>query len=69
MLIERGRTTRDKGTNETKDDTPPIPPRQDIVINVISGGLEVSGVSYAAAKRSSRRILQTDTKKKLEHMI
>ena len=54
LLTECGRATREKGLNETKSDTPPVPPRMDTIINVISDGSEVSGVSYAAAKRSSR---------------
>ncbi|KAF3553241.1 hypothetical protein F2Q69_00012666 [Brassica cretica] len=32
------------------------PPRQDRVIHVISGGSEVSGVSHAAAKKSTRNV-------------
>ncbi|KAF2531225.1 hypothetical protein F2Q70_00030007 [Brassica cretica] len=35
-------------------DAPSSPPRQDRVIHVISGGFEVSGVSHAAAKKSTR---------------
>ncbi|XP_056850749.1 uncharacterized protein LOC130500070 [Raphanus sativus] len=34
--------------------TPAMPPQQDLVIHVISGGSEVSGISSAAAKRSTR---------------
>ncbi|KAL5563293.1 hypothetical protein UlMin_033040 [Ulmus minor] len=49
LLTERGRATRDKSSNGTGDDTPPAPPRHDKVIYVISGGSEVSGVSYAVA--------------------
>ncbi|XP_013639614.1 PREDICTED: uncharacterized protein LOC106344861 [Brassica oleracea var. oleracea] len=33
---------------------PASPPRQDRVIHVISGGSEISGVSHAAAKKSTR---------------
>ncbi|WZY77794.1 uncharacterized protein LOC106427028 [Brassica napus] len=33
---------------------PTSPPHQDRVIHVISGGLEISGVSHAAAKKSTR---------------
>ncbi|MDA0629571.1 hypothetical protein PCS76_22430, partial [Acinetobacter baumannii] len=47
LLTERDRVTRDKSSNVTKDYKPPIPQRQDKIINMISGGSEVSGVSYA----------------------
>ncbi|XP_033134308.1 uncharacterized protein LOC103849872 [Brassica rapa] len=39
---------------KSKGDAPSSPPRQDRVIHVISGGSEVSGVSHAAAKKSTR---------------
>uniref|UniRef100_A0A0D3D4P5 Retrotransposon gag domain-containing protein n=1 Tax=Brassica oleracea var. oleracea TaxID=109376 RepID=A0A0D3D4P5_BRAOL len=39
---------------KSKGDAPSSPPRQDRVIHVISGGFEVSGVSHAAAKKSTR---------------
>ncbi|XP_013659958.1 uncharacterized protein LOC106365042 [Brassica napus] len=38
----------------SKGAAPTSPPRQDRVIHVISGGSEVSGVSHAAAKKSTR---------------
>ncbi|XP_056847463.1 uncharacterized protein LOC130498119 [Raphanus sativus] len=38
----------------TTEDSPALPPQQDRVIHVISGGSEVSGISSAAAKRSTR---------------
>ena len=63
LLTEHGRATRDKILNKKKDDTLPIPQRQDRIINVISGGSKVSGVSYAIAKRRSRRIIRTDVHK------
>ena len=50
LLSECGRATRDKNSNKLKDDTPPIPPRTYIIINVISGGSKVNGVSYTTAK-------------------
>ena len=37
-----------------------IPTRTDRIINVISSGSEVSGVLYAAAKRSSYRVARID---------
>ena len=53
LLTGRDLATRDKALNRKKDDTPPIPPWTDKVINVINGGSKVSGVLYAVAKRSS----------------
>ncbi|XP_048611576.1 uncharacterized protein LOC125585903 [Brassica napus] len=47
---------------------PTSPPRQDRVIHVISGGSEVSGVSHAAAKKSTRNAkhgLETTQPKRL----
>lgn len=41
-------------TNQPTRATPASPPRQDRVINVISRGSKVSGVSHAAAKKSTR---------------
>ncbi|XP_013632754.1 PREDICTED: uncharacterized protein LOC106338283 [Brassica oleracea var. oleracea] len=40
-------------TGKSKGAAPASPPRQDRVIHVISGGSEVSGVSHAAAKKST----------------
>ena len=54
LFTEYSRETRDKSSNKTKDDILPIPPRANRIINIISGGSEVSGVSYTATKRSSR---------------
>ena len=67
LLTERGWATRDKIFNGTKDDTPPVPLRQDRIINVISNSFEVSRVSYMPAKRSSRRIDLTEVHKTKEH--
>ncbi|KAF3497309.1 hypothetical protein DY000_02053183 [Brassica cretica] len=47
---------------------PTSPPRQDRVIHVISGGSEISGVSHAAAKKSTRNAkhgLETTKPKRL----
>ncbi|XP_013713362.2 uncharacterized protein LOC106417043 [Brassica napus] len=43
-----------KASGKSKGDAPSSPPRQDRVIHVISGGSEVTGVSHAAAKKSTR---------------
>ncbi|KAF2551108.1 hypothetical protein F2Q68_00034485 [Brassica cretica] len=53
---------------KSKGDAPSSPPRQNRVIHVISGGSEVSGVSHAAAKKSTRNAkhgLETTQPKRL----
>ncbi|XP_018463074.1 uncharacterized protein LOC108834228 [Raphanus sativus] len=40
--------------NCSSEAAPALPPRQDRAIHVISGGLEICGISRAAAKRSTR---------------
>ncbi|KAF3593583.1 hypothetical protein DY000_02020472 [Brassica cretica] len=53
---------------KSKGAAPASPPRQDWVIHVISGGLEVSGVSHAAAKKSThnaKHVLGTTQPKRL----
>ena len=67
FLTECSKATRDKIPNETKDNTQPIPPRHDKVINIISGGSEVNGVSYATSKRSSQRMVRSDLHKSGTH--
>ncbi|KAK0592545.1 hypothetical protein LWI29_021084 [Acer saccharum] len=47
--------------------SPPEPPRQDRVINCISGGSEVSGVSYSAAKRHTRQVSNAEIQPNREH--
>ncbi|KAF2534744.1 hypothetical protein F2Q70_00029994 [Brassica cretica] len=49
---DHGHKTEDRG--KFKGNAPSSPPLQDRVIHVISGGSEVSGVSHAAAKKSTR---------------
>ena len=48
-------------------DTPPDPPRKDRVINCISGGSEVSGVSYSSAKRHTRQMSNPEILSNREH--
>ncbi|KAL5569967.1 hypothetical protein UlMin_026542 [Ulmus minor] len=67
LLTEHGRATRDKGSSRVRDGTPPAPPRHNKIINVISGGSEVSEVSYAAAKWNSRRMARTEIHKTRAH--
>ena len=59
--------TRDKNSNGVKDDTPQVSPRTDRIIIIISGGSEVSKVSYTAAKRSSHRAARIDLHKTSHH--
>ncbi|XP_013633404.1 PREDICTED: uncharacterized protein LOC106339144 [Brassica oleracea var. oleracea] len=55
LKIEKAKAHHSKeASGKSKGDTPSSPPRQDRVIHVISGGSEVSGVSHAAAKKSTR---------------
>ena len=53
--------------NGTKDDTPPVPLRQDRIINVISSGFKVSRLSYVPGKRSSCHIVLTEVHKTRAH--
>ncbi|XP_033131812.1 uncharacterized protein LOC117126806 [Brassica rapa] len=55
FLSEKAKAHLSKeASGKSKGDAPSSPPRQDRVIYVISGGSEVSGVSHAAAKKSTR---------------
>ncbi|XP_048604963.1 uncharacterized protein LOC125582348 [Brassica napus] len=57
-----------EASGKSKGDAPSSPPRQNRVIHVISGGSEVSGVSHATAKKSTRnakRGLETTQPKRL----
>ncbi|XP_013673638.2 uncharacterized protein LOC106377971 [Brassica napus] len=54
FLSEKAKAHLSKeGSGKSKGDAPSSPPRQDRVIHVILGGPEVSGVSHAAAKKST----------------
>ena len=48
---------------------PASPPRQDRVIHVISGGSEISGVSHAAAKKSTRNAKHGLETTKPKHLL
>ncbi|XP_033148540.1 uncharacterized protein LOC117134360 [Brassica rapa] len=55
FLSEKAKAHLSKeASGKSKGDASSSPPRQDRVIHVISGGSEVSGVSHAAAKKSTR---------------
>ena len=55
FLSEKAKAHLGKETpGRSKGATPASPPRQDRMIHVIFGGSEVSGVSHAAAKKSTR---------------
>ncbi|KAF2531219.1 hypothetical protein F2Q70_00030001 [Brassica cretica] len=55
FLSEKAKAHLSKeASGKSKGDAPSSPPRQDRVIHVISGGSEVSDVSHAAAKKSTR---------------
>ncbi|KAF2549279.1 hypothetical protein F2Q70_00023119 [Brassica cretica] len=54
FLSEKAKSHLSKETMGKPSEAAPIsPPRQDRVIHVISGGSEISGISHAAAKRST----------------
>ncbi|KAK1563896.1 hypothetical protein Q3G72_034840 [Acer saccharum] len=59
FLTDKGKQTYARRDNQRQNapvDSPPEPLRQDRVINCISGGSEVSGVSYSAAKRHTASV-------------
>ena len=56
LLTERGKSTMARREERARDDGPPRPPPIDNTVNCITGGSEISGVSYSAAKRHSRRV-------------
>ncbi|KAF2561152.1 hypothetical protein F2Q70_00017635 [Brassica cretica] len=54
FLYEKAKSHLSKETTRKPTEAAPIsPPRQDRVIHVISGGSEISGISHAAAKKST----------------
>nr|VDC96096.1 unnamed protein product [Brassica oleracea] len=54
FLSEKAKRNLSKETTGKPTETAPVsPPRQDRVIHVISGGSEISGISHAAAKKST----------------
>ncbi|XP_048613422.1 uncharacterized protein LOC125587248 [Brassica napus] len=69
FLSEKAKNLLSKETPMKSDETKPVsPPRQDQVIHVISGGSEISGISHAAAKKSTRNAklgLETSKSKRL----
>ncbi|KAK0591839.1 hypothetical protein LWI29_009079 [Acer saccharum] len=70
FLTDKGKQTyarRDDQRQTGSVDSPPEPPRQDRVINCISGGSEVSGVSYSAAKRKTRQVSNAEIQPNREH--
>ncbi|KAK0602487.1 hypothetical protein LWI29_033942 [Acer saccharum] len=70
FLTDKGKQTyarRDDQRQTGAVDSPPDPPRQDRVINCISGGSEVSCVSYSAAKRHTRQVSNAEIQPNREH--
>ncbi|KAF3580971.1 hypothetical protein DY000_02030831 [Brassica cretica] len=54
FLSEKAKSHLSKeATGKPTEAAPVSPPRQDRVIHVISGGSEISGISHAAAKKST----------------
>ena len=56
LLTERGKSNLARREEKARDDGPPPPPPINNTINCITGGSEISGVSYSVAKRHSRRV-------------
>ncbi|KAK4849341.1 hypothetical protein QYF36_023771 [Acer negundo] len=70
FLIDKGKQTYVRCDDQRQTgsvDSPPEPPRQDRVIDYISGGSEVSGVSYSATKRHTRQVSNAETQPNREH--
>ncbi|KAF3545527.1 hypothetical protein DY000_02007606 [Brassica cretica] len=69
FLSEKAKNLPGKETPKKSTETKPAsPPRQDRVIHVIFGGSEISGISHAAAKKSTRNAklgLETSKPKRL----
>ncbi|KAF3561478.1 hypothetical protein DY000_02012517 [Brassica cretica] len=55
--------------NQPTGAVPASPPRQDRVIHVISDGSEVSGISHAAAKKSTRHAKNGHKTGKTKHLL
>ncbi|XP_062085288.1 uncharacterized protein LOC133791376 [Humulus lupulus] len=62
FLSDKGKITMTRG--DTRPTTPPEPPQHTRTCNVISGGSEVSGVTYSAAKRHAREVSGMDGRPK-----
>ncbi|KAL5568104.1 hypothetical protein UlMin_024679 [Ulmus minor] len=68
-LLKRGHfqdLLSDKGKNtlaqrESRHDEQPAEPTPERVVNVITGGSEVSGISYSAARRHARAVVNPET--------
>ncbi|KAM6593606.1 hypothetical protein CsatA_001309 [Cannabis sativa] len=62
FLSDKGKMTVTEA--DKRPTTPPEPPQHTRTCNVISGGSEVSGVTYSAAKRHAREIIGTEGRPK-----
>ncbi|KAL5548402.1 hypothetical protein UlMin_003633 [Ulmus minor] len=68
-LLKRGHLQdllSDKGKNtvaqrEARRDEQPVEPTPERVVNVITGGSEVSGITYSAARRHARAVVNPET--------
>ena len=62
LLTERGRATlAQRSVKDGNGEAPLPPPPIDNTVNFISGGSEVSGVSYSAAKRHTRAVMTNNS--------
>ncbi|KAL5577724.1 hypothetical protein UlMin_019423 [Ulmus minor] len=58
LLTDKGKKTVANRDNHVEEPTEPIPER---VINVITGGSEINGISYSAARRHARVSVNPET--------
>ncbi|KAL5560386.1 hypothetical protein UlMin_036597 [Ulmus minor] len=58
LLTDKGKKTVTKHDNHVEEPKEPTPER---VINVITGGSEISGISYSAARRHARVFVNRET--------
>nr|VDC96570.1 unnamed protein product [Brassica oleracea] len=70
FLSDKAKNLLNKETNnKTPETAPASPPRQDRVIHVISSGSEVSDVSHAAAKKSTRNAKNGEEDGRTKHLL
>ena len=64
LFTDKGKSTlqhKERQNQVDREVTPPEPPQHTRTVNVISGGLEVSGISHSAAKRHAQLAASTSS--------
>ena len=59
LLLDKGKNTL--AQREARRDEQPVEPTPERVVNVITGGSEVSGITYSAARRHARAAVNPET--------